>query len=130
MTPYFVHENKFIVYNKEKEQLSRLLTEYELIKNHLEALCQSGEITEYIRHTIIDMSKKVVEHLTKNYEHIQKGVESVMGGKILEYPAKTILKQGRLEALLEMVRDGFISASEAAKRLNMSTEEFLKHMNS
>ena len=37
-----------------------------------------------------------------------------MGGKILEYEAKKILKQGKIEMLLEMVRDGFIPVSEAA----------------
>lgn len=136
----FVHENKFIEYNKDKKKLDLLLAEYEEIKNRLEDFCRQGKINEYVKCTIIDMSNKVLEHIARNYHHIQEGVKSVMGGKILEYEAKTILNRGRAEGvtegialgkikmLCEMVRDGFISITEAAKRLNISVEEFQKHM--
>ena len=53
--------------------------------------------------------------MLKNILELRKeGRKSVMGGKILEYEAKKILKQGKIEMLLEMVRDGFIPVSEAA----------------
>lgn len=63
-------------------------------------------------------------------------MKSIMGGKILEYEAKTILNRGltegwtkgqengKLTAYAEMVHDGFISIPDAAKRLNISVEEF------
>ena len=114
------------------EKLADLLKEYEQIKNHLELLCAGGNLTEYVYETIADMCNKVLEHITNRYDAIRKGVTAVMGGKILEYPAKTILKQGilqgRLESYTEMVRDGFIPAAEAAKRLGISTEEFLAYI--
>lgn len=67
-----------------------------------------------------------------------------MGGKILEYEAKTILQdgirkgeldgirkgkiEGRLQSLVELVKDGLLSVSEAAKRLSMSEEELKKYL--
>ena len=63
-----------------------------------------------------------------------------MGGKILEYEAKTILRrgiqegrqagiqEGRLESYAELVRDGILSVEEAAKRLHMKEEELKKYL--
>jgi predicted transposase YdaD len=71
-----------------------------------------------------------------------------MGGKVLEYEAKTILQKGRREGeeigrregeaigqrkgkidiVLELLRDGLLSISEAAKRLDMQEEELKKYL--
>jgi predicted transposase YdaD len=59
-----------------------------------------------------------------------------MGGKVLEHEAKTILRrgqsegriEGRRDTLVELVRDGLLSISEAAKRLNMNEEELRKYL--
>lgn len=67
-----------------------------------------------------------------------------MGGKILEYEAKTILQrgiqaglqegrqaglqEGRLQSYIEMVKEGFLPVSEAAKRLDMKEEELKKYL--
>ncbi len=51
-----------------------------------------------------------------------------MGGKVLEYDAKTILNQGietgTINTLISLVNDGLLSVEEAAKRANMTLEEF------
>ena len=52
-----------------------------------------------MRCTIIDMSNKVLEHIAKKYDAVRKGVKSVMGGKVLEYEAKTIRNEGLEEGL-------------------------------
>jgi len=132
----FVHESRFKVYNKDTEKRKILLDEFSDIKNRLEALTQAGIISEYFKCTIIDMTKKVVEHLAKNHDNIREGVNSIMGGKVLEYEAKDILRrgisqglsQGQFQSYAEMVRDGFIPISEAAKRMKISVEEFQKRM--
>ena len=50
--------------------------------------------------------------LTQKYTAIQKEAESIMGGKVLEYEAKTIYKsgieQGTLKTLYNLVKDGLI----------------------
>ena len=43
--------------------------------------------------------KKVVESIARHYEKVKEGVKSVMGGKVLEYEAKTILKRGIREGV-------------------------------
>ena len=40
------------------------------------------------------MTEKVVANLAAGYTNIRKEVRTVMGGKILEYEAKTLLRQG------------------------------------
>lgn len=80
----------------------------ELIKNRLEELMNHGDISEYTRCTICDMSNKVLEHIAAKYNFVKKGVQSVMGGKILEYEAKTIVNKGREEGRKEGKVEGRI----------------------
>lgn len=53
-----------------------------------------------------------------------------MGGKVLEYEAKTIKlegeREGRLELLADLVREGILSVSDAAAKVELSEEEFLE----
>ena len=57
-------------------------------------MCREGHIDEYIRCTILDMSNRVLEHIAEKYQNVKEGVKAVMGGRVLEYEAKTILKRG------------------------------------
>ena len=93
----FTHEERFEEYERDAEKLEALKREYEQIKNRLEEFMAAGVISEYEKCTIMDMSNKVLEHIAQKYEAVRKGVRTVMGGKILEYEAKTILKKGREE---------------------------------
>ena len=47
----------------------------------------------------MDMSNKVLEKIAKKYEAVREGVKTVMGGKILEYEAKTIKREGEKEGI-------------------------------
>ena len=77
------------------------------------------------------MSKKVLENLAGKYQNVTEGVKKIMGGKVLEYEAKTIrnegysqgISQGRIAAYVEMLNAGNITLQEAAKRLNMSEDD-------
>lgn len=42
-----------------------------------------------------------MEHIARKYANINKGLGDIMGGKILDYPAKDILNKGRAEDLTE-----------------------------
>ena len=81
-----------------------LLSEYEGIKNRLEALSEAGGMTEYVRHTLEEMSGKVLEHIARKHDRVREGVRSVMGGKVLEYEAKTILNEGIVLGRTETAR--------------------------
>lgn len=70
------------------------------IMEKLEQMALAGEISEYEKCTLVDMSRKVVEKITAKYENVRKEVT-----KVLEYEAKAILqsgiKQGKIEGRIE-----------------------------
>ena len=96
LIPFYIfsHEAQFEEYEKDRTKLENLQAEYEQIKDHLEELVKRGVISEYIKRTLIEMSNKVLEHIARKYDTVKEGVKTVMGGKILEYEAKTLFRQG------------------------------------
>ena len=118
----FVYKNQFGVYNRDGKKLEELELIYQDIMERLEALSEKGELDEYTRHCIIDMSKKVLGHIAAKHEKVKEGVDSVMGGKILDYEAKRIRNEGVVSMCISLVKDGIINLSEAAKRLNVSED--------
>ena len=107
-----------------------------MITQGLDQLVRDGHINEYIKKTICEMSERVIMKLAAKYESIRKEVTSIMGGKVLEYEAKDILRKGikegievgKIETLCELVKDGLLSIEEAAKRVDMTVEEFEKEL--
>ncbi len=89
-------------------------------------------ITEYEKRSIINLSEKVIENISKSYQAIKEGVTSIMGGQILDYEAKDILRkgiqQGELQTYINLVKDGLLTINEAAKRLNMDEAKFQKYL--
>ncbi len=140
----FTYESHFSEYEENGKKLKELRNEYALIRQRLDELSRIGQISEYVKCTLVDMSNKVIEQLASKYAKVRKEVTSVMGGKILEYEAKTILQrgiqaglqegrqaglqEGRLQSYIEMVKEGFLPVSEAAKRLDMKEEELKKYL--
>lgn len=142
LLPFYIfsHESRFKVYNEDRRQLSRLQEEYEYIKNRLEEFARQKKIDEYTKCTLADMMNKVLEHIARKYENVREGVKSVMVGRVLEYEAKTIKREGikegiregmregrtegRLELLCSLVLDGILSAKDAALRAKLTEDEF------
>ncbi len=77
---------------KKREHLKNICAD---IRFRLEQMARKGTITEYIYRTILDLGRKVAENLCANYGTVKKEVLDIMGGKILEYEAKTILNEGK-----------------------------------
>lgn len=75
--------------------------------------------------TIIDMAKEIARHLAGKYEKVKEGVESTMGGKILNYEAKDIrnkaLAEGRAEGRAEGHTEGIVQATLSSIRNLMET---------
>ena len=134
----FTHESLFSVYNDNEEQLKILKAEYQLIQNKLEKLSITGEITEYTKRILAELSVAVINYLAKNYAKVQKGVSNIMLGATIETNAKKLLNQGisqgisqgvvqgKLDTILELLREGLISISTAAQKLDLSEEEVKK----
>ena len=93
----FRYEKDFDACEKDAEKLQALKAKYSAIMERLEALQDEGIIDEFTKHAIIDMAKEVVRHLAEKHEKVKEGVESTMGGKILDYEAKDILNRGLRE---------------------------------
>ncbi len=96
MIPFYIfsHESRFKEYNKNEDKLAQLKAEYIEIVSNLDEWMQRGIISVYTKKTILEMSRKVLENIASKYQNVREGVISVMGGKVLEYEAKTILKEG------------------------------------
>ncbi len=100
----FTYDRRLKEYNTNEEKLNALKDEYQMIAKHLDHLEYLGQLSAYFKKTLIEMSEKVVDNLAADYEAIKKGVKAVMGGRILEYEAKTILRQGQMETLVQNIQ--------------------------
>ena len=100
----FVYEKEFQEYDVDEQRLQELAFVYQEVVQRLNSYAESGLIDEYTRLTVIDMSKKVLEHLAKKYSKVREEVGAIMGGKILEYEAKDILRRGERNYLVTLVQ--------------------------
>ena len=127
LIPFYIfsHETRFKEYEKDETKLRILQNEYEQIKNKLEELTNQGIISEYTRCTIIDMSNKVLEHIAAKYNSVKEGVKAVMGGKVLEYEAKTIKKEGIREGIEQGIEQGIEGTVSILKNLGVPAQTIL-----
>ena len=101
----FAYEKNFPEYETDEAKLVELTNVYEQLVKRLNNCAEAGIISEYAKGTVIAMSKKVLEALTVKYSKVQKGVGKIMGGQILEYEAKDILRRGKVEALFMFLQE-------------------------
>ena len=128
LIPFYIfsHEKRFEEYENDETKLKLLQEEYELIKNRLEELMNQGEISEYMKCTISDMSNKVLEHIAVKYDSVKKGVQSVMGGKVLEYEAKAIRNEGLEEGMEKGMEKGINALVSTLKDMNVPIQTILE----
>ncbi len=140
----FVYEKRLKEYEEDETKRQELQLVFLDIRKRLEKLAVQGEVSEYEKCTILDMSKRVIRSVAAKYREVQKRIGDVMGGSVLEYEAKTILRQGiqqgleqglvngrkegQLSAYIELIKDGVITLSEAARRMDMSEEELSNYL--
>ena len=79
-----MYEKNFKKYDTDALRMAELTKVYQEIVEKLNAYAKQQVIDEYTRLMIIDMSKKVLEHLAKKYSNVREEVGAIMGGKILE----------------------------------------------
>ena len=59
--------------------------EYNKFVVGIDEAVNKGKISVYYRRVILDMNKKVLENIAKKYENVQRGVNKIMGGRVLEH---------------------------------------------
>ena len=126
------------MYNVDEEKRSVLMDEYKYVIQRLEDLEQSGEINELEKQCIITSMREVLRLIAEKYKKVVAEGEKVMGGELLEYPAKTSYREGRAEGLREgradglreginnilsdLIQSGIITEEEAAIRAKKASE--------
>ena len=101
LLPFYIFnlEKNFPQYEASEEALECLKKVYVDFMDGLEKEVKEGHISAYYRRTILDMSKKVLENIAAKYKNVQKGVNDIMGGQILEHEGKTIYNAGIKEGI-------------------------------
>ena len=74
---------------------------------------ENGLISTYECGAILDMSRKVLEHIAANYDAVKKGVQEIMGGRVLDYETKRIYNAGKADGVTEGKIEG---ETESMKR--------------
>ena len=128
----FTHEANFPKYNEDEKLLQGLVDEFKEICVKMEELTHQGKMTELENRIIVELSKKVVDNIARKYERIRKGVEGIMGGKVIETEAKKMYNRGISEGILLVEEngrsEGIIGAIGILKDLNMSESEIKKQI--
>ena len=108
LIPFYIfsHESRFEEYDKDEDKLEILKAEYIRIVDRLDEWMRKGSISAYMRKTILEMSGKVLENIAQKYDNVREGGKSVMGGRVLEYEAKTILNEGMKQGMKQGVQQG------------------------
>ena len=127
LIPFYIfsHESRFQEYELDEDALKELKIEYMEIVKRLNSLLESGSISVYTKKMIVEMSNKVVNHLAQKYDNVKEGVTSIMGGKVLEYEAKQILNEGKIEGRIEQARE----TAQVLRGMGISEEKIAKAVN-
>ena len=105
LIPFYIFrfEDELPKAQENEEKLTSLKQHYIQIVSRLEELCKAGEISEYEKLQLKNLSMEVIEAIAAKYDKVQEGIGDIMGGKVLEYEAKTIYNKGvdagRIEGL-------------------------------
>ena len=102
----FTFEPSFGIIEKDKDRLEQLKDQYNDIVQRLDEACKNGKLTLYQESTILELSQIVLDAIAAKYKNIKKEVDVIMGGEVLDYPAKRILNQGRSEGRNEGIEEG------------------------
>lgn len=132
--------------DKDPALLEELADTYREILLRLDSEVIAERLSAVSNDVIIMLMHRVLYKLSMKAENVQKRVGDIMGGKVLELDyIKGVAKgrseglvegraegkaEGRVDTLFELVEDGIIVPEAAAKRLNMSEDDFKKAMDS
>ena len=127
LLPFYIfsYEKQFKKYDADESQMAEMVESLKLIVKRLGDLIQDGKLDQYTAQTLIFCFNKVAKSLAVDHANVLKGVDDVMGGKILEYEAKDILREGqeaRAKATAERMYKKKMSVEEIADLVGYSVE--------
>ena len=95
----FVVEKSLKDYEENASKRQELMDSLRMIVNGLDNLLLLGDIDVLVRKSLVELSAKVNHHLARNYAKVQKEAKNIMGGKVLDYEAKTIYMDGKNDGI-------------------------------
>ena len=134
--PYYImrYENELPFIYKNTNKINVFLAEYEDICKKLEE--ELYDYNKSILYTdLIKLINTIADYIIKTDE-LKKELGNVMGGQILELESERLIRVGHEEGLTEgeliayfkLVKNGKITALDAADELSISKKEFLEAM--
>lgn len=112
-----------------KTERQKFLEEFEEITDLLRS---SADLSDAEYSYLLDCIRRVSNHILRKTPILKERIDSIMNGKILRLRTDEIieegLRKGKMEAYIEMVKDGLITLTTAAGRLGMSEDELNKHL--
>lgn len=97
----FSYEKQFKKLEADETELNSMLGQYIRIKDGMIKLVQDDKMNYFTAETLRFCINKVAENLANKHKSIVEGVIGVMGGQILDHPAKAILRQGEAQGKVE-----------------------------
>jgi len=103
----FLFESELKKADSDAEKLERLMNIYHEIISRLEEARVKDDITDYEMSEVLQLLKYVSDHLAQKYKNIVKGVDSIMGGQLLEFDTTKAYHDGenRLSKLINMMME-------------------------
>ena len=89
-----------------KKTEDEILTVIQGIRDKIEKLADDGDMDDYTVTLLEDMTSKVTGKLAYKHERVRKGVDDIMGGRVLEHRAKTIYESGERAGWQEGRQEG------------------------
>lgn len=132
LLPYHIlRYEHFLKSNKSNEKkLNQLLDDYRKINKRLTDTCEKEKKSELYT-DMICLIKEIADHVIPKENEARKGMDDIMGGKVLTLPSDLIRQgreEGRNETIFSFVQDGIISVEIGADRANLSIENFKDEM--
>lgn len=128
LLPYHIlRYEHFLKSNKTNEKkLYQLLDDYRKINERLTDTCEKEKKSELYK-DMICLIKEIADHVIPEENEARKGMDDIMGGKVLTLPSD-LIREGRLDEIYSSVQDGDYSISRGAQKSNMSIDDFKKAM--
>ena len=123
----FVHEKELALYNKDTKKRQILLDEYKTICQKLNKLWQERKINELTVDCIVNGMKQVLEKIAIKYSNVIKDGEEIMGGEILDYPAKTARREGLAEGRSVGIKAFILEKVDAGVNESVIVEKLIKY---
>ena len=136
LLPYHIlRYEHFLKSNKSNEKkLNQLLADYRKINERLTDTCEKEKKSKLYK-DMICLIKEIADHVIPKENEARKGMDDIMGGKVLTLPSDLIrqgreegIQLGKSETIFSFVQDGLISLEVGADKANLSIETFKTEM--